>query len=313
MMTKAMDLQPTTPERATTATRLATARGAIPQRGSVSERWDVANPTFGAGYWPLGILAAVPAFVCALGFLLCTVDLPHLPRLPLSPVLGILLVLLGLGALAAHQVHYPAWTQPGVALLAVLGLFLPAAVWHGQIVALIDGDPDPVVVVPLAITALLLAAALLVTAAVAATIGRHAPSFSGAALLPVPLFAAWTFALAPPFRELVVIRGYASALALAAGATFIAWITPRQRRGLVPLAAIGVQFLLFLLLRLGWPGFSGALWPVMVFDISIFVVAVILVGVAPLSATWMRRLGWPALSGEEPDSAFEPGSSLEGS
>jgi hypothetical protein len=311
MMTKAMDLQATTPEHPSPATRLAAGRGAIPQRGSASAHRDVANPTFGVEHWPLGLLAAVPAFVCALGFLLCTVDLPRLPRLPLSLVLGILLVLLGLGALAAHQVHYPAWTQPGVALLPTLGLFLPAAAWHGQIVALIDGDPDPVVVVPLAITALLLAAALLVAAAVVATIGRHAPSFSGAALLPLPLLAAWTFALAPPFREFVVIRGYASALALAAGATFIAWITPRQRRGFVPLAAIGVQFLLFLLLQLGWPGFSGALWPVIAFDTSIFVLAVILVGVAPLSAVWMRRLGWPALTGQEPDSAFEPGSSPE--
>lgn len=300
MMTNVMDSQTTAPEHPVTG------QGARPPQVSVTEQQEVANPTFGAEHWPLGLLAALPAFVCALGFLLCTVNVPRLPRVPVSLVLGILLVMLGLGALAAHQVNYPAWTQPGVALLPILSLFLPAAVWHGQIVTLIDGDPDPVVVVPLAITALLLAAALLVTAAVVATIGRYAPSFSGTALLPLPLLAAWTFALAPPFRELVVIRGYASALALAAGATFIAWVTPHQRRGLVPLVAIGVQFLLFLLLHLGWPGFAGALRLVIAFDIIIFVAAVILVGIAPLFTSWMRRQGWPALTGQELDSAAEP-------
>jgi hypothetical protein len=301
MMTNVMDSQPPAPVHPVTD------REASVRQELVAEQREAANPTFGAEHWLLGLLAALPAFVCALGFVLCTVTVPRLPHLPVSLALGIMLVALGLGALAAHQVRYPAWTQPGVALLPILGLFLPAAVWHGQIVTLIDGDPDRVVVVPLAVTALLLAAALLVTAAVVATIGRHAPSFSGTALLPLPLLAAWTFALAPPFRELVVIRGYSSALALAAGATFIAWVTPRQRRGLAPLVAIGVQFLLFLVLRLGWPGFAGALRPVIAFDIVIFVTAVILVGVAPLTASWMRRQGWPAFTGQVLDSVAEPG------
>lgn len=253
------------------------------------------NPTFGPAYWSLGLGAATPALLGALALLSAGARLPLLPRLPAGMVLGLLLGALALGVVVVHRLDYPAWSHPGVALVPALGLFLPVAVWHGQVVVRINGDPDPVVVVPLAITWLLLVAAALVTAIVALIVGRQAPSFSGIAVLPLPLILAWTLVLVPGFREERVIGALASACMLLAWATFIAWIVPTGRRPLVPLVAIGLQFATFWALRLRPPTFGGALRPIIWLDLVLYVVLVALVGLAPACAGWVRRAGWPEI------------------
>jgi hypothetical protein len=129
---------------------------------------------------------------------------------------------------------------------------------------------------------------------VACAVGRHAPSFSGLGLLPVPLILAWLLILAPPFQERAVIGALGSALALAALATFSAWIAPAGQRPFVPLAAIGAQFGLFWLQRFHWPTFSGVVRPVIALDIALYIGLVALVGVVPFCAAWVRRAAWTA-------------------
>lgn len=253
-----------------------------------------ANPTFGPEYWFLGVAAALPALLGALALLACAGLLPPVPRLPVGVVLGLLLLALALGGIFAHAADYPAWTHPGVVLIPILALFLPAAVVRGQVLTRINGDTDLAVVAPLAIAWLLMVASLVVAAIVACAIGRHAPSFSGLALLPAPLILAWMLILAPPFEERAVVGALGSTLALAALATFAAWIIPAGQRPFVPLAAIGAQFGLFWLQRFQWPVFNGAIRPIIALDIALFVVLVILVTAAPLCAAWVRRGAWAA-------------------
>ncbi len=100
------------------------------------------NPTFGVTYWVLGLGASLPAFICAVVLLASAGLLPRVPQVPLGLALGAVLVLLGVGAVFAHANDYPAWTQPGVTLLPILTLFLPAATLRGEVVTRINGDPD---------------------------------------------------------------------------------------------------------------------------------------------------------------------------
>ncbi len=257
------------------------------------ETWR--NPTFGMEYWRLGLAAALPSFLAALALLACAGFLPLLPRPPVGVMLGVLLTLLALGAVAAHATDYPAWTHPGVALIPTLALFLPFAVVRGQIVTRVNGDPDLPVVVPLAITWLLLLAATVTIVAVALAVGRHAPSFSGLALLPLPLVQAWLLILAPPFHERVVTGALGSALALVAFATFAAWVAPTRLRPYVPLAAIAAQFGIFWLQRFPWPTFNGALRPVIALDVALLVGLVGVVGIAPFLSSWARHSAWPTI------------------
>ncbi|HEY8599646.1 MAG TPA: hypothetical protein VIL85_14505 [Thermomicrobiales bacterium] len=261
----------------------------------VSPTTPMANPTFGVEFWILGLAAALPTLLAASVLLACGGAVPLLPRLPVGITLGGLLIILALGTLAAHVADYPAWTHPGVVLIPILALFLPAAIIRGQVVTQINGDTDWVVVAPLGISWLLMLAATIVIAGVAVTIGRHAPSFSGLALLPVPLIQAWLLILAPPFQERLVLLALGSALVLTALATFAAWVVPTNQRPYVPLVAIGAQFGVFWLQRFGWPAFNGALRWVVALDIILYVALVALVAIAPLLAAWMRRAGWPTL------------------
>lgn len=254
-----------------------------------------ANPTFGPEYWALGLAAALPALLAALTLLACAGFLPLIPRLPTGLGLGLLLLPLGAGAIAAHAAGYPAWSHPGVALIPTLLLFIPIAVLRGQIVARINGDPDRLVAVPLAICWLLLLAATVAIVGGVVTIGRHAPSFSGLALLPLPLALAWVVILAPPFRERAVTGALGTALALAALATFAAWIAPTALRPFVPLAAVAAQLGIFWLQRIAWPAFGGALRPLIALDIALFVGLLLAILFAPLLATWVARTAWPAL------------------
>lgn len=254
-----------------------------------------ANPTFGPEYWPLGFAAACPAFLIALLFLLCAGAVPLVPPLPTGLVLGGALVLLSVGAIGAHRFGYPAWTHPGLTLLPTLALLVPAAILRGEVIIRINGDPSRVVLVPLVAAWLLLLAATIVIAGVGVTLGRYAPSFSGLALLPTPLILAWLFVLAPPFAERAVLAALGSALALAALATFIAWIMPAQHRPLVPLLALAAQLGLFWLRRFGWPDFGGALRPLVALDILLYLALVALIATAPIVAAWVRREGWPTI------------------
>lgn len=253
------------------------------------------NPTFGVDYWVLGLLAASPALLGVVGFLLSEARLPRLPRLSFGLILGVLIVALALVTLVVRFLRFPAWSQPGVTLLPVCGLFLPAAVLHGQVAARVNGDPDRILSVPFVVTWALLAAAAIVTAAVAFLVGQYAPSFSGSALLPLPLLLAWVLVLLPSYSEPRVIRAAASSLALAASATVLAWVAPARWRAYVPLAAIAAQFAVFWWLRLGWPRVGGVIAPLIALDLALYVLLVVLVGVAPLCAAWTRRAGWPAL------------------
>lgn len=255
----------------------------------------VPNPTFGTDFWILGLAAALPALLAALALLICAGTLPFIPRLPVGVFLGGLLLLLTLGTLAAHLTDYPAWSHPGVVLIPILALFLPAAIIRGQVIVQINGDTDLVVLAPLAISWLLMLAATIVSAGAAVTIGRHAPSFSGLALLPLPLIQAWLLILAPPFRERTVLVALGSALALTALATFAAWVVPMRQRPYVPLLAIAAQFGIFWLQRFGWPTFAGALRPIIALDIALYVGLIALVATAPWLAAWMRRSAWPVL------------------
>lgn len=252
------------------------------------------NPTFGPEYWMLGVAAALPAFLGALALLACAGLLPLVPRLPVGIVLGALLLLLAIVGIFAHATDYPAWTHPGVGLVPILALFLPVAVIRGQALTRINGDTDPVVAAPLAISWLLMVAAVAVAAIVAYAVGRHAPSFSGLTLLPAPLILAWVLILAPPFQERAVIGALGSALALAALATFAAWVVPVGQRPFVPLAAIGAQFGLFWLQRFHWPVFNGAVRAVVALDIALYIALVALIGAAPFFAAWVRRSAWSA-------------------
>lgn len=254
-----------------------------------------ANPTFGIEYWGLGLAAVIPALLAALALLACAGALPLIPRLPVGMTLGGLLVLFALGALGAHVLDYPAWSQPGVVLLPILALFLPAAILRGQVLTQINGDTDLVVLAPLAISWLLMVAAAIVCVSVAVTIGRHAPSFSGLALLPLPLIQAWLLILAPPFREPAVITALGSALALTALGTFAAWVVPTKQRPYVPLIAIAAQFGIFWLQRFGWPTFNGVVRPIIALDIAFYIALLLVIATAPLLAAWMRRAGWPVL------------------
>lgn len=265
-----------------------------PTSGAASTA-PVANPTFGVEFWILGLVAALPTLLAALVLLACGGAVPLLPRPPVGMALGGVLIILALGALAAHVADYPAWTHPGVVLIPVLTLFLPAAIIRGQVVAQINGDSDWVVLAPLGISWLLMLAATIAIVGVAVTIGRHAPSFSGLAILPVPLIQAWLLILAPPFQERLVLLALGSALILTALATFAAWVVPTNQRPYVPLVAIGAQFGVFWLQRFGWPTFNGALRWVVALDIILYVALVALVAAAPLLAAWVRRSAWPTL------------------
>ena len=200
-----------------------------------------------------------------------------------------------MGNVFAHHLDHPAWTQPLATALPVVGLYLPAAVLHGQTVGRANGDPDPVVAAPALITWLLLAMAATLTVAWGLVAGRHAPSFCGTALAPLPVVLAWTLALATDFREEVVVPALATGFALLAFATFIAWVVPARHRPFVPLLAIGAQLGAFWLLRLPWPTFEGAVRVVVGLDLGLFAVLVLLVGLAPVAAAWMRRAGWPEI------------------
>lgn len=254
-----------------------------------------ANPTFGPEYWPLGLAAALPALLAATLLILCAGGVPKLPALPAGPVLLGLLALLGAGALAAHRFGYPAWSHPGIALIPALALLVPAATLRGQILARVNGETDPMAILPLGIAWLLILAATLTIVIVAVTLGRYAPSFSGLALLPAPLILAWLFVLPAPFAERQVLAALGSALALAALATFAAWVAPAPQRPLVPILALAAQLGLFWLRRFGWPSFSGLARPVAALDIALYLALVILVLTTPILAAWMRRSGWPAL------------------
>ncbi|HEX5501848.1 MAG TPA: hypothetical protein VFW96_04465 [Thermomicrobiales bacterium] len=254
-----------------------------------------ANPTFGLHYWALGLLAATPALLTALVFLLRDARLPRGLHVPLGPLLGALLVALVAATVAAHYLDYPAWSQPLVGLLPALGLFLPAAVLHGEVAARVEGDPDLVVAAPLLATWLLLVAGAIVAAAAVAVVARHAPSFAGTALLPPPILLAWALLLTPRFTEEAVARGLGAAFALIAVATFVAWIAPAAWRPFVPLAALGLQFAAFWALGLRWPAFGGATRPAVALDVALFVALVLAVALAPLWAAWVRREGWADL------------------
>lgn len=253
------------------------------------------NPTFGVDYLVLGLLAASPALFAAAGLLLSEVRLPLVPRVSFGLVLGVLIVGLSLATLVVHFLRFPAWSQPGVTLLPVCGLFLPASVLHGQVAARVNGDPARILAVPFAITWALLAAAVVVSVAVTFLVGQYAPSFSGSALLPLPLLLAWVIVLLPSYSEPRVIRAVASSLALTSCMIVFAWVAPARWRAYVPLVAIGAQLGLFWWLRLGWPRVSGVIGPLVWLDIALYVMLVVLVGVAPLGAVWTRRAGWPAL------------------
>jgi hypothetical protein len=253
------------------------------------------NPTFGLDYWVLGLGASLPSLLCALVLLASAGVLPHVPQMPLGLVLGGVLVLLGVGAVFAHANDYPAWTQPGVTLLPILMLFLPAATLRGEVITRINGDPDRAVVAPLVAIWLLLAAATLVCAIVAIVIGRHAPSFSGMSLLPAPLILSWLILLAPPFEESEVITALGCSLALAALTTFVGWFAPTAWRPAAPVLAYVLQFALFTVLGIGWPSLSGALRPMIVLDLALFVGLVFLVLFVPFCATWLRHRGWSAV------------------
>ena len=254
-----------------------------------------ANPTFGPEYWSLGLAAAGPALLASTLLLLCTGGLPLLPALPAGPVLIFLLALLGAGALAAHRFGYPAWSHPGVALIPTLALLVPAASLRGQLLVRVNGDPDPMAILPVGIAWLLLLAATIVIVIVAVTLGRYAPSFSGLALLPTPLILAWFFVIPAPFAERQALAALGSALALASLATFAAWVAPARQRPLVPLLAVGAQLGLFWLRRFGWPNFGGLVRVIAGLDIALWVVLIVLVFAAPVCAAWMRRAGWPAV------------------
>jgi hypothetical protein len=263
-----------------------------PARTPVPDRH---NPTFGLDYWVLGLGAAVPSFLCALALLASAGLLPRLPQVPLGLALGGVLVLLAVGAVFAHANDYPAWTQPGVALLPILTLFLPAATLRGEVVSRINGDPDRMVVAPLVVIWLLLAASTLVCAIVAIAIGRHAPSFSGMALLPAPLILSWLILLAPPFEEAEVLNALGCALALSALTTFVAWLAPAAWRPAAPALAFILQFALFVLLGITWPSLNGALRPVIALDLLLLVGLIFLVLFVPPCAAWLRQRGWSAV------------------
>ena len=131
----------------------------------------------------------------------------------------------------------------------------------------------------------------------ALVLGRHAPSFSGLAILPLPLIQAWLLILAPPFRERTILAAVGSALALTALATFTAWVVPTKQRPYVPLAAIAAQFGIFWLQRFGWPTFNGALRWIIGLDIVLYVALIALVASAPSLASWVRRAAWPVVRG----------------
>lgn len=265
-------------------------RGATPWRAPVAR-----NPTFGPAYWVLGLLAALPSLLMSLVFLLHGVRLPRVPSLATGPELAVLLVLLLGLALLAHVLDYPAWSQPAVVMLPTVALALPAALLHGEALGQANGDPDPVVALGVLAAWLLLLLTLALVVLTALIVGRHAPSFAGAGLTPLPLLLSWTIVLAPSFHETVVAAALASAFGLAALATFVAWVVPAAQRPFVPLLAAGVQFGVFGFARLGWPPVTGAARPVLWLDASLFVVLVVCVGVAPVLAAWVRQAGWPEL------------------
>ena len=264
----------------------------VPEPPTVGAR---ANPTFGPEYWLLGLAAAFPALLAATLLILCAGGLPLLPALPAGPVLLALLAFFGVGGLAAGRFGYPAWSHPGIALIPTLALLVPAAILRGHLIPRVNGDPDPLAILPVGIAWLLQLAATIVIVSVAVTLGRHAPSFSGLALLPAPLILAWLFVIPPPFVERQALAALGSALALAALATFAAWVVPARQRPLVPLLAVAAQLGLFWLRRFGWPSFGGLIRPIAALDIALWVVLIALVLVAPVLAAWMRRAGWPAL------------------
>src|SRR5919202_861329 len=173
------------PVSETPATASAPAREASPDaptaRGRVIRPQPVeqSNPTYGATYWALGALAASPALLCGLVFLVPDLRLPRVPRLDLNVLLGVLVLVLALANVVAHQLDYPAWSQPLATMLPVAGLFLPAAMLHGQAVTLANGDPDPVVAAPALVSWLLLALAAMLTVIWGLIVGRHAPSYRG--------------------------------------------------------------------------------------------------------------------------------------
>jgi hypothetical protein len=217
------------------------------------------------------------------------------PQLPVGLTLGAALVLLSVGAVFAHANDYPAWTLPGVGLLPILLLFLPAATMRGQVLTRVNGDPDRMVVAPLVVIWLLLAAATIICAIVAVVAGRFAPSFSGMALLPAPLILSWLILLAPPFEEREVINALGCALALAALTTFLGWLAPVMWRPAAPAVALGLQFILFAVLGIGVPSYSGAVRSMLALDTALFVALVILVLFVPFCAAWLRHAGWSAV------------------
>lgn len=265
-------------------------RGVAPRRTLVAR-----NPTFGPDYWVLGLLAALPALLVSLVFLLRGVRLPRVPQLTTGPELAVLLLLLLAAALLAHVLDYPAWSQPVVVMAPTVALVLPAALLHGRALGQANGDPAPVVALGVLATWLLLLLGLALVVLTALVVGRHAPSFAGAGLAPLPLLVSWTIVLAPSFHETVVAAALASAFGLAALATFIAWVVPAAQRPFVPLLAAGVQFGVFGFARLGWPPITGAARPVLWLDALLFVALVVCVGVAPVLAAWVRQAGWPEL------------------
>ena len=282
----------TTPERFRRGAADPYASEELPEPPTVGAR---ANPTFGPEFWPLGLAAAAPSLLAALLLILCAGGVPLLPALPAGPALIGLLALLGAGALAAHRFGYPAWSHPGIALIPTLALLVPAATVRGELLPRVNGDPDPMAILPVGIAWLLMLAATITIVGVAVTLGRYAPSFSGLALLPTPLILAWFFVIPAPFAERQALAALGSALALAALATFAAWVAPARQRPLVPTLAVAAQLGLFWLRRFGWPNFGGLARPLAALDIALWVVLVALVFTAPVLAAWMRRAGWPAV------------------
>lgn len=251
--------------------------------------------TFGLDHWYLGLLAAVPALVLAVAFIACAGVLRLVPALPVGPVVGVVLVLLILGAGWAHWQHYPAWTQPGIVLIPTLLIFVPTVLLQRQLLWQVNGDTDRVVLAPLVVCLVLLFAGVVSIVGLAIIIGRSAPSLASVSVLPLPLLLSWGLLLDIRYTEQLVLAAIGSALALVAFVTFVTWLTPQQQRPFVPLLAVVAQLGVFWLQHFGWPQFAGLVRWIVGVNLVLLVLLVLLLGLAPLLAAWMRRVGWPVI------------------